>query len=197
LRRAQAISLVDAAVVLTFGNCTESRQEGEPGEPPVLPPHPNCPVEAVAITLGAVAPTIVHARSAEIYLAGQELNEANIAHTAELAVGAAHPIDDVRSSAKYRSEMVRVCVRRALRSIAKGEEMACFPRNPVLLWGQPKNSDTRPLPRSTHHAAGTPIITRINGVEHVFQTGQNKTLLRLLREEAGLIGTKEGCAEGE
>jgi len=41
------------------------------------------------------------------------------------------------------------------------------------------------------------IITRINGIEYTFSSGHDKTLLHLLREEAGLIGTKEGCAEGE
>jgi carbon-monoxide dehydrogenase medium subunit len=48
-----------------------------------------------------------------------------------------------------------------------------------------------------YHTQGLPIVTRINGKEAVFTTGHNKTLLHLLREEAGLIGTKEGCAEGE
>jgi carbon-monoxide dehydrogenase medium subunit len=42
-----------------------------------------------------------------------------------------------------------------------------------------------------------PIRTRINGKEYTFTNGHDKSLLRLLREEAGLTGTKEGCAEGE
>jgi carbon-monoxide dehydrogenase medium subunit len=41
------------------------------------------------------------------------------------------------------------------------------------------------------------IETTINGRDYAFNSGHHKSLLRLLREEAGLIGTKEGCAEGE
>jgi carbon-monoxide dehydrogenase medium subunit len=41
------------------------------------------------------------------------------------------------------------------------------------------------------------IQTKINGKAYTFTSGQDKSLLRLLREEAGLTGTKEGCAEGE
>ncbi|MGH2525091.1 MAG: (2Fe-2S)-binding protein, partial [Anaerolineales bacterium] len=36
-----------------------------------------------------------------------------------------------------------------------------------------------------------------NGRAHTLRGANDKTLLRMLREDAGLIGTKEGCAEGE
>jgi xanthine dehydrogenase iron-sulfur cluster and FAD-binding subunit A len=176
LRRAQAISLVDAAVVLDLQDEKILR---------------------AAVTLGAVAPTIVHARNAEVYLEGRQLNEATISHAAELAMQSVTPIDDVRSSADYRKEMVRVCVQRSLRSIMNNEERSDFPSNPVILSTQQSNGDGPHLARSLHHQPGTPIVTRINGKEYSLNAGHHKTLLRFLREEVGLIGTKEGCAEGE
>jgi xanthine dehydrogenase iron-sulfur cluster and FAD-binding subunit A len=183
LRRAQAISVVNAAVILTFANGSAeqlSRQK----------------VQEAMITLGAVTPTIIHARNAEIYLQGRDLSNASIAHTAELAQQAAAPIDDVRSSAVYRQEMVRVCVSRGLHELWDNQERVGFPARPVLL----RSNDSEPvalLPERVRHTAHTPIVTRINGKETVFNGGQHKTLLHLLREDAGLAGTKEGCAEGE
>lgn len=183
LRAAQAISLVNAAVVLTFS-----------GEP--MGGLPGGVVSEAVITLGSVAPTILRAGQAEALLAGRPLDESGIEEAARLAVNAARPIDDVRSPADYRAEGVRVCVLRALRSILAGTEKDGYPSQPVLLWGK----DGHPTPRlgeSFRHAGNAPIITRLNGQQVTLPGAQHKTLLRLLREDAGLIGTKEGCAEGE
>jgi carbon-monoxide dehydrogenase medium subunit len=188
LRRAQAISVINAAVVLTFG--------GKTGNTGPLGPFSARRAENVSITLGAVAPTIIHAQNAEVYLTGRELSDPTIAHAAELAMQAATPIDDVRASAEYRREMVRVCVSRLLHAIRKGEERQGFPVDPPLLWGKRTDGEAA-LAEPLFHQPGTPIVTRINGRDYTFTTGHEKTLLRLLREEAGLTGSKEGCAEGE
>jgi len=66
-----------------------------------------------------------------------------------------------------------------------------------MLWGERHARVVRSLPALIKHEAGQPIETTINGQKRVIATGQHKTLLRFLREDAGLLGTKEGCAEGE
>jgi len=174
LRRAQAISVINVAVVLGFEAAT---------------------VELASITLGAVAPTIIHAKEAEKYLAGKELTEVVIAEAARLTMEDSRPIDDIRGSAAYRREMVRVCTARGLRSLLKGEEQAAIPPEPVLLWGKEQSTFNGQL--SAQSFPESPIETTVNGVKHTFTSGHDKTLLRLLREEGKLIGTKEGCAEGE
>jgi len=198
LRRAQAISVVNVAFVLTFDPSTPLR--GQAGSGQAL-----SRVRSAVITLGAVAPTIIRATQAETYLAGKELTAEVIAQAAELAAKAAHPIDDIRGSAAYRREMVRVLTLRGLRASADGQtraepgrgEQAGFPSDPVLLWGKTSHVGTSHVDTShvTRHTSA--IQTKINGKAYTFTSGQDKSLLRLLREEAGLTGTKEGCAEGE
>lgn len=184
LRRAQAISLVNVAIVLTLTNNSDVQMASQP-------------VEEAAITLGAVAPTILHAAKAETYLAGRVLDEATIGRTAELAMEAARPIDDLRSSADYRREMVRVCTLRGLRAVVVGTEKTNFPDRPVLLGDMEYHGEEPRLLEGTQHSGDQPINTRINGLDYTFTNGYRKTLLDLLREDAGLTGTKEGCAEGE
>ncbi len=173
LRRAQAISIVNAAIVLGFDGTR---------------------VNSASITLGAVAPTIIHASEAEEFLVGQQLNEAVMARASELAMGASRPIDDIRGSASYRAEMVKLITSRGIRSIRDHTQMAGFPGSPVLLSA---NEPGAAVNREASRHPDEPIKTTINGKPYAFRNGHDKTLLRLLREEGALTGTKEGCAEGE
>jgi carbon-monoxide dehydrogenase medium subunit len=70
--------------------------------------------EQARIALAAVAPTPVRAREAEDFLAGKPPDEAALAQAGELAARAAKPISDVRGSAAYRLELVKVLTRRTL-----------------------------------------------------------------------------------
>lgn len=175
LRRAQAISLLNITIILSFDQ--------------------DC-IEAASITLGAVAPTIIHADAAEKYLIGNKLSKDVIEEASALVQQAAKPISDVRSSKSYRERMVGVMARRGLQSLVDHTEMADFPAAPVLLWGKSDHIVLQPTPPIVIDE-NTRISTRINGKSYEFAGGQDKTLLRLLREDAQLVGTKEGCAEGE
>ena len=173
LRRAQAISIIDAAIILEVESDT---------------------VKSASITLGAVAPTIVHAEDAEKYLTGKPLTDDVFEEAARITMNGCQPIDDIRGSAAYRREMVRVCTLRGLKALREGQEQTGMPSEPILLWG--KDSVNGKAPASDQFPASA-IETTINGRKYSFTSGHNKTLLRLLREEGNLIGTKEGCAEGE
>ena len=70
--------------------------------------------EQARIVLAAVAPTPVRAKEAEAFLTGRALDETTLAQAGELASQAASPISDVRGSAAYRLELVKVLTRRTL-----------------------------------------------------------------------------------
>jgi len=74
----------------------------------------------VTIALGAVGPVPSRARRAEDLLRGQKLNEKIISRAAEIASEDAQPKTDIRASAEYRKEMVRVFTRRVLQKAWEG-----------------------------------------------------------------------------
>jgi CO/xanthine dehydrogenase FAD-binding subunit len=92
-RKGDAITVTGVAVTLAVehGKCTRAR-----------------------IALGAVAPVVFRPRSAETMLEGEILAPALLNAAAAVAAEASRPIDDVRASARYRRDMVRVLTRRLL-----------------------------------------------------------------------------------
>ena len=97
-KTAEDIAKVNAAVLVTLadGKCEDAR-----------------------IAVGSVAPTPVRATKAEEAIKGQEMNEKSIKEASALAAEAATPISDVRSTAEYRKEMVRILVKDALQKAAE------------------------------------------------------------------------------
>lgn len=91
------IAKVNVAVTLTVANdtCKEAR-----------------------IALGSVAPTPIRVTQAEEILKEQKLDEKTIIGAAEAAAEAVKTITDVRSTAAYRKEMVKVLVKDALEKAA-------------------------------------------------------------------------------
>lgn len=75
-------------------------------------------VKDVRIVLGAVAPTPRRAPAAEDWLRDKEPTAENFTETGRLAMGECNPIDDIRASAVYRRELVRVLVKRVLQKSA-------------------------------------------------------------------------------
>jgi len=66
------------------------------------------------IGLTNVGMTPIKAKQAEAFLTGKQLDDATIQQAAELAASESQPMDDVRGSAEYKRDLVRVLTARAL-----------------------------------------------------------------------------------
>ena len=197
LRRAQAISVVHAAVVV----------ELDSGR-----------VADLVVALGSVAPTIITVPEAAELAAGRELADASDDITAA-ACRAATPIDDIRGSAEYRMHSVGVVVDRAVAALAAGTEADQWPSEPPRLAAASRDRVPRdpPAPDDADDSSGKPVhdtdvpertasavdgpvdtvTATVNGAQRSAAGAAGKTLMDWLRDDLGLTGTKEGCAEGE
>lgn len=71
-------------------------------------------ITAARIGLTAVGPTALYAKDAGDSLVGHPPDAAAMRHAAELAMGVAQPVSDLRGPAEYKRAMVGVLTRRAL-----------------------------------------------------------------------------------
>lgn len=99
VRKAMDLAIIGVAVNLTMeGNlCKDAR-----------------------IALGAVATTPILAPKAAECLIGKELTDDVIIAASEAAMNSCHPISDIRASAEYRKDMIRVFTKRAIRQALEG-----------------------------------------------------------------------------
>ena len=76
-------------------------------------------VEAVSISVGAAAPTLLRIKAAEAMLIGQVLTEEAIQEAGAIAAREIKPIDDVHGTAWYKRKVAPVLVARTLREAGK------------------------------------------------------------------------------
>ena len=101
-RNAMDIATVNAALMFTLSEqkCVDAR-----------------------IVLGSVSPIPMRARRAEAEIRGKPIHDNTVGRAAEVASEECSPISDVRASAEYRREMVRVVVRRLFRNALDSKSM--------------------------------------------------------------------------
>lgn len=72
----------------------------------------NCRRAGIGLTNVGMTP--IKATQAENFLAGKQLDEATIQQASELAAAESQPLDDIRGSAEYKRDLIRVLTARAL-----------------------------------------------------------------------------------
>jgi CO/xanthine dehydrogenase FAD-binding subunit len=68
-------------------------------------------VQRARVAFGAVAPTPIRAHEIEAYLQGKNLSDDTISGAAGMVEGAIQPIDDVRGSAAYRTDLIKALLK--------------------------------------------------------------------------------------
>ncbi len=183
LRRAQAISVVHAAIIVTFAN---DLRDGPTGA---------AAVAETRLAMGSVAPTVVLVPDVSELLAGRPLTPDLAKTAATVAADAVSPISDGRATAHYRRDGIGVLVERSLSAIAEGTHGSMWPDAPPTL-SAPADLDRSAAAPQSVVGAGSEIEIELNG-QRTSAPNTEATLLDHVRSCLGATGMKEGCAEGE
>lgn len=186
-RNALAISRLSVAAILDVG------KDGSIVEARIVP--------------GAAFPTWQRVAEAEKMLLGEKPAQKLFAAAGQKVSEEMIKATGRRWSTEYKEPVIAVLVRRALEAcIAKdspesatmakaGRALRCAPTPEAH--GAQRSARSAPGPGLARPAAEVRIATTINGRSHTLTVPANTTLLDLLRDHLGLLGTKCGCEIGE
>lgn len=154
----------------------------------------------VRVAFGALGPTPLRGRATEAALEGRPLCAETLAAAQAAARSEVRPISDVRAGAAYRLELTTALLARALRHLV-GEE----PPRPRPAWlgfraqpGSRTAAGAEPDPARAVEATQRRVIHFTLNDERVeAEVGPRQSLVDLLRDRFGLLGTKVGCGAGE
>ena len=173
LRKAQAISVVHAGLVIDLDD--------------------NGTVTSAALAMGSVAATVVMLEAID-GVTGSQLDDVVVKSTARAVADSISPITDGRATAEYRRDAVVSLIERSLTTLAANTQASMWPTSPPTLRvdGAESSGTVRPGVLRPEDD----INITVNGTQ-VSSPNSTNNLLDWVRDEAGLTGMKEGCAEGE
>ena len=174
------------------------------------------------MAFGSVASTPLRARRAEAVLVGQPLRHDLVMQAAQTASEEISPIDDVRSTASYRRQLVKVMTHdslyRAWKRAGEGERgrRGDVETRPGTRLRGPRRGDEVSQSRVGGNGHARPVFPAprggkelgagerrreielvVNGVKRSFSVATNDLLLNVLREDLELTGAKYACGIGE
>ena len=150
------------------------------------------------LAFGSVGPTVLRTRRAEEALVGKAFSAELALEAGRIAAEEIEPIDDVRSTAWYRREVVKALTHDVLQMAWERAGRERESRAHTTGNGIPR--DTQHVARSTLRLGPTEqrvIALKVNGVQHRLHVTPGELLLNVLRERLHLTGTKYGCGIGE
>ena len=154
-------------------------------------------IKACRLAYGSVGPVVTRVREAEEALVGQPFSAELALEAGRIASEQITPIDDVRSTAWYRREVVKVLTHDVLQMAWQraGEQVAA--RTGAEPAGLPGVEGSRG--EGWHLGPGEKrvVTLTVNGVRHDLAVAPNDVLLNVLREQLQLTGAKYGCGIGE
>lgn len=147
------------------------------------------------MAFGSVAPTPMRARKTEQMMIGQVFSQGLVDQVAQAASEEITPIDDVRSTAWYRREVVRAMTCDALHLAWQRAD-----HSGATEWDQDAVAEVQGEPAPTLRVEADEkrrIELKVNGSKHQVWVAPNDLLLNVLRDQLQLIGAKYGCGIGE